>query len=92
VKFVECTYEEACVALLEGYKIRKSAWDIGYYLQFSNGRIVVIDTINDEKHYQTGVNLDPRVKYQKEVTETILTISEIEKALGIKHLKVVKDK
>lgn len=92
MKFVDCTYEEACVALVEGYKIRTVAGDIGYYLQFINGVVFVIDTINDKKCYIAGFELDSQLQYQKEVVETTMTISEIEKALGIKYLKIVKDK
>ena len=92
MKFVDCTYEEACVALLEGYRIRQVTWDLGYYLQFIDGVVFMIDTINNKKYHQIDVNLNPKAKYQKEVAETTMTISEIEKALGIKYLKVVKDK
>lgn len=92
MKFVNCTYEEACVALVEGYRIRNSAWDLGYYIQLINNIVFLIDTINNSEYHQTSVNLNPQAKYQKEVVETTMTISEIEKALGIKYLKIAKDK
>ena len=92
MKFVDCTYEEACVALVEGYKIRNALWDIGYYLQLANGVVFIVDTISNKKNRQLDNNLNPKGKYQKEVIETIMTIAEIEKALGIKYLKIVKDK
>ena len=92
MKFVACTYEEACVALVEGYKIRAAEWDINLYLQLIDGVIFLIDSIENKKYNQVNFYIRPEAQYQKEVIEIVMTISEVEKALGIKYLKIVKDK
>jgi hypothetical protein len=91
--FVECTYEEACVALIQGKKARQSTWDIGIYVKIIDGSVCAINTDDIIVcQFNLSTSLNPSDAWIMEVEETIMTHSEVEKALGIKYLKIVKVK